>query len=257
MAYVANTWAGASFAFAGKWLSVFGAVDPSDNLLKMLIVNCETMQLNYYPLPDGHGYGTVGNRAIYIDGEPYIGITIPSANPRSWYMNFCRCSDGQFFSGVGVSTDHVCYGEYIISNYSGGLYANSVYATKMRIATSPGYQAVEADPAFTLSIPAASGNVRDGMLLAPLDGSYVFNDASEGKLFTLDPATAQGSFGSAVNNYAWSDQWGASYYTGPNHQYPDYILQNGCLGGYGPKAGFFLFNIHDTMPPYNNNRRQL
>jgi hypothetical protein len=187
--------AGGVCAFAGKWLGVIGAVDPSDNLPKMLIVNCETMQLNYYPIPDGHGYGMVGNRVVHIDGEPFIGVTGPGGNQWSWPMDFYRCSDGQFFSGVGVSAAHVCYGEYIISHYGGG-----VYATKMRTATPPGYQypVVEADPAFTLSIPAASGNVYDGMLLAPLDGSYVFNDALERKLFTLDPATAQGSFSASV-----------------------------------------------------------
>ena len=134
----------------------------------------------------------------------------------------------------------------------------------MRTNTYPGYQypVVEADPAFTVSTPAAGDNVYDGMLLAPLDGSYVFSDAREMKLFTLDPATAQGSFGPSVNNsalyyiqnYPGNNHWGASYYTGPNHQYPDYILRNGCLGySYGPKAGFFLFNIHDPLPPANSN----
>jgi hypothetical protein len=125
----------------------------------------------------------------------------------------------------------------------------------MRTATYPGqqYPVVEADPAFTLSIPAAYGNVYDGMFIAPLDGSYVFNDAKEGKLFTLDPATAQGSFGPSVNNSTYNSQWGANYYTGPNHQYPDYILHNGLTLTHGQKAGFFLFNIHDPMAPPNSN----
>ena len=244
--------AGGAYAFAGKWLGVIGAIDQSDNRAKMLIVNCETMQLNYYPLPDlPYGYGLIGNRVIHIDGEPYIGITRVGANSQSWFMDFYRCSDGQFFSGVGVSAANACYGEYIISHYS--LPSGSVYATKMRTATYPGYQypVVEADPALTSSTTTASNTVYDGMLLAPLDGSYVFNDARERKLFTLDPATAQGSFGPGVNNYTLNGYWGASYYTGPNHQYPDYILQNGCLGRGGPKAGFFLFNIHDPLPPAN------
>ena len=248
---------GGAYAFAGKWLGVIGAIDQSDNRAKMLIVNCETMQLNYYPIPDGfYGYGWIGNRAIYIDGEPYIGVT-RFGNSYSGSMDFYRCSDGQFHSGVGVSVANVCYGEYVVSHYgspyntySGG----SVSVTKMRTNTYPGYQypVVEADPAFTVSTPAAGGNVYDGMLLAPLDGSYTLSDAIEGKLFTLDPLTAQGTFGSAVNNYIVFSYWGDAYYTGPNHQYPDYILQNGCQGNaYGPKAGFFLFNIHDPMPPAN------
>ena len=244
---------GGAYAFAGKWLGVLYAIDQSDNRAKMLIVNCETMQLNYYPLPDlPYSYGIVGNHVIHIDGEPYIGVVRGGANSQSWSMDFYRCSDGQFFSGVGVSVANACYGEYIISHYS-SLSGGGVYATKMRTATYPGYQypVVEADPALTSSTTTASGNVYNGMLLAPLDGSYVFNDAREGKLFTLDPATAQGSFGPSVNNGIWNGYWGTNYYTGPNHQYPDYILQNGCQGNYGPKAGFFLFNIHDPTPPAN------
>jgi hypothetical protein len=72
--------AGGCYAFAGKWLGVIGAIDQSDNRAKMLIVNCETMQLNYYPLPDGlTGFEEVGNRVVHIDGEPYIGVTRPGA----------------------------------------------------------------------------------------------------------------------------------------------------------------------------------
>lgn len=251
LAFIATSWAGGAYAFAGKWLGVVGAIDQSDNRPKMLLVNCETMQLNYYPLPDGlSGYGLIGNRAIYIDGEPYIGVTRPG-NSQSWNMDFYRCTDGQFHHGVGVSAANVCYGEYVVSHYSGG----GVYATKMRTNTYPGYQypVVEADPAFTATTPASAGNVYTGMLLAPLDGSYTLNDAREGKLFTLDPLTAQGTFGSAVNNNIVSSQWGDAYYTGQNHQYPDYILQNGCRGEFGPKAGFFLFNINDPTAPSNSN----
>ena len=117
--------AGGCYAFAGKWLGVVGAIDQSDNLPKMLIVNCETMQLNYYPIPDGvTGYGVTGNRVVHIDGEPYIGITSPGGHSQSRSMNFYRCSDGQFFSGVGVSAAHACYGEYIISHYLGAVYTN-------------------------------------------------------------------------------------------------------------------------------------
>ena len=186
-----------AYAFAGKWLGVIGAIDQSDNRAKMLIVNCETMQLNYYPIPDRLVYGWIGNRAIYIDGEPYIGVT-QFGNTASGSMDFYRCSDGQFHSGVGVSAANVCYGEYVVSHYSSpyNTYSGgSVYATKMRTNTYPGYQypVVEADPAFTWSTPAAGYNVYDGMLLAPLDGSYTLNDAGEGRLLTLDPLTAQGT----------------------------------------------------------------
>ena len=94
--------AGGCYAFAGKWLGVIGAIDQSDNRAKMLIVNCETMQLNYYPIPDGlSNYGVVGNRAIYIDGEPYIGVTRSGSNSQPGGMDFYRCADGQFHSVVG------------------------------------------------------------------------------------------------------------------------------------------------------------
>ena len=248
--FVGGGEAGGNYGFIGNYLGIMGAIDPSSGTTKMLIIDCTTLTLNYYATPNGYsGYGVIATKSIWIAGVPYLAISRAGSNSQTFSTDFYRCTDGQFFSGVSTTAASVCYGEYIISHFSGAL-----YVAKMRTASYPSYPypVVEEDPAFTTTVAATSGSMYGGFLLAPLDGGYTFSDARESKTFTLDPVTTQVTWGTAVNNYTFDSHWGKSYFTGPNHQYPNHILQNGCLSNtYGPKSGFLLFNITDPTPSVN------
>ena len=239
-----------SFSFNGKWLVAF-AYDPSDNIRKILLVDCETLTLTWTPT-SVVDYVLRGGQACWIDGEPFAGLTRHTGS--GWQTDFIRCTDGQFFSGVYISSASCLYGEYSVRQLPGNL-----EVAKLRTAppvSGSTYPSVEFDPDMTSNTTVDVGHTYEWQILPPLDGSYTFSNAAAMRLFTIEPATAQVTLGLSVRNSVTSTLWGRPwwgrpYWTGPSHQYPNMILHNGCLGYGGPKSGFMLFDVTLPAPAQN------
>lgn len=242
---------GGNFSFCGKWLCVAGAYEPGQTIARLLVVDCETMAVNYYAMPGVIGYGLVGNMSVYIGGKPFAVMAKAGGSTQSYSCDFIELETGVFHAGMAMPVS-VFYGEFMISRFQGG----ALMAAKLKTNTywdgSNNVPIVEADATATVSISTNASNMYSGVLQAPLDGGYTFSDSASSKLFVLDPVAVTLTYTDTVYNSHWDSHWGHPYYTGPNHPVlPNHTIQNGGTGNYGAKSGFGLFPVYAPAPISN------
>lgn len=243
---------GGNFSFCGKWLCVMGACEPGQLTPKILVINCETMTVNYYAHPAVTSYGLVGNMSVYIGGKPFAVMSKPHGSPYSYNFNFIELETGVFHAGMAMPVS-VFYGEFMISRFGAGALTASKLKTNTYWDGSNNVPIVEADATATVSISTIARHVHPGMLQAPLDGGYTFSDSTSSKLFVLDPVAVTLTYTDTVYNWHVDSQWGHPYYTGPNHPVlPNHTIQNGGIViSHGTKSGFGLFSVYAPAPITN------
>lgn len=243
---------GGNFSFCGKWLCVLGAYESGQSPPKILIINCETMAVNYYTYPAGTSHGNVGNMSVYIGGKPYAVFGRLASQTQYSGYDFVDLETGVFHAGMAMTSSvSVFYGEFMISRFAGGALTASKLKTNTFWDGRNNIPIVEADTVVA-NITTNASNIYGGQLQAPLDGGYTFSDSASSKLFVLDPVAVTLTYTDTVYNSQWDSHWGHPYYTGPNHPVlPNHTIQNGGDIYYGSKSGFGLFHVYAPAPVGN------